>query len=223
MDDLLSKIRELSTDEIELILKDQKDLYTEEEFKLIHLEYEKRFELFNFEYEKHKFDKIKRAKEELNKDVNINIPEEINCLKCDGIISSSDAVCKFCGYKNNLEIIRQNLLKNILEKDNEIECIKKIKKPSHSLIIFSVILFIIGIISIIITSVLKDDDKYRLSKGVSSLADTFGTYSQEITDYKNYVTAIDVFYILGIAFIITSIFLLILSISINNLNKKSGS
>lgn len=79
-----SELLSLSIDDIELILQDQRDLYSEDEFAFL----EKR--LVELLEEQNRIALEERKKQ---------IPSTILCPKCDGENPSSNQVCQYCSYK----------------------------------------------------------------------------------------------------------------------------
>lgn len=132
---LLDELKEMTTQDINLILCDQKDLYTEFELEIINAEMENR--------------KIN----ELSKKV-FKLPKELKCKKCDGLISSKNSICQFCGHKINLDEFL------ISEEYGDIEITKdgELNKSNTTLYIISFILPLIGIILGLIYIGKNEDD-----------------------------------------------------------------
>jgi ribosomal protein L40E len=76
----LDETKQMTTEDIELILEDQTQLYSKEEIELL------------------KDELSSRQKEELVEKKSM-LPKEIECPKCEGINPSSNENCQFCGYK----------------------------------------------------------------------------------------------------------------------------
>lgn len=77
---LQDELKGLSSDDLALILKDQKDMYSSEELEEIN-------------------EMLIQQKSKEDEYCKSLLPEEIVCHKCDGINSFSADVCKYCGVK----------------------------------------------------------------------------------------------------------------------------
>ena len=80
------EINDYTLEELEEIIEEQKELYTEEEFNQLKQRYEELSETqsTNIEYETEK---------------TYLLPDEIHCEKCDAPSPSSNETCPFCGHK----------------------------------------------------------------------------------------------------------------------------
>ena len=85
------EIKDCSLDDLELIEETQKDLYTEEEMKIIS---ERLAEL----REEERREKAAR-KAAADAWISEHLPKEIKCPKCEGPNPFSNDHCEFCGYK----------------------------------------------------------------------------------------------------------------------------
>ena len=79
---IIEEVKDLSLDDLELIVSTQKDLYSPEEMEYIQ-------ELI-----------LQKKQEGQDKEqtlIRAHLPKEIPCLKCDGMNPSSNDKCCFCG------------------------------------------------------------------------------------------------------------------------------
>ena len=87
---------DLSVEDIELILADQQDLYTEEELQILQKRYQEVLEkesAVNFEREE-----ARRLKEEEERKLAISrLPKNLVCPKCDGVNTEPNQFCEYCG------------------------------------------------------------------------------------------------------------------------------
>lgn len=74
------ELKNNTIDELELIIKDQKNLYSEEEIKLIE-------------------EVIEQKKKKVKGKMENKLPKTIKCSKCDSINPFKNDVCMFCEYK----------------------------------------------------------------------------------------------------------------------------
>ncbi|MCL2082035.1 MAG: hypothetical protein FWH04_02195 [Oscillospiraceae bacterium] len=97
MEKFSSEVKALSNDDIEIILSDQGDLYSDEEVEILSNE-------------------LVRRREEAEIIRISKIPDIIKCLKCDGPISKLEKECPFCEAKIDISKIQFNLIED--EKDD---------------------------------------------------------------------------------------------------------
>ncbi len=116
------ELNNLTKDDIELILSDQKELYSEEEILIIE-------ETHKLLIEKEILDKINSR------------PEEISCPKCDGTNSSKSDKCQYCEYifKDHDSIITNEKYDTDISEESD-------SNNSISLYVIAFLLPIIGII-----------------------------------------------------------------------------
>lgn len=214
---LLDDMKNMTTEEIVLIIEDQADLYSKEEL-----------ELFSNEL------KNRQEKELLER--KSRLPNEIRCVKCGGSNSPSAEICEFCGcripieeildlpweiYNNKEQYSTMELqtaskvfenygqndisfkINNYINNDDSDDSQGKAEtsKPKKRLLIWSIICELIGVLSFGITSSVKNGIEYQLAKGTAKLGEIFGQndFSDEI--YIN-VQTVDLFYSLGIILMI---------------------
>lgn len=79
-EELLEEIRPYSDDDLRLIIKTQRDLYSPDEMAIIDKE-------------------LQRREEKRQQQIFANLPKEIICPKCDGINPFEKDFCQFCGSK----------------------------------------------------------------------------------------------------------------------------
>lgn len=83
---LFEDLNAMSSEDIQLILDDQKDLYTSDELKLLQEEL------------------IRRNQITLEKKRSL-VPNVISCVKCNGPVSSSSEACDYCGCAIDIDEI----------------------------------------------------------------------------------------------------------------------
>lgn len=138
----------LSIDDIELILTDQLDLYSELEIaflkeRLIALRAEEKMLL-------------EKQQKELQDERKRNLPSEIVCPKCDGINPSSNKQCQYCSY-----IFKE---KDYYAKSDDKEKPEKLKEDSDRSLFY--IAFLLPILGIIIGLIYISKDKEDLGKSL---------------------------------------------------------
>lgn len=144
-EEFLNEIKEYSLDDLRLIYEGQKDLYSQEELKII-------------------YDKITHLEEEENKAketwIKEHLPKEINCPKCDGPNSSENDCCSFCGYKFD----KNQFL--ILDENENCKCDNKEDEEDESYTFQYIISFLIPLIGFIIGAIfLTKDNKEEKEVG----------------------------------------------------------
>ena len=138
MTDFEKEYQKYSVDDLELIIKTQQDLYTDEEKQYL-------MDLLNKKKKKIKIEQIKK------------IPKEFQCPKCDAIIPSNSKECPYCKYKFKQSDYDYAL--NRSESDNE-------EESSGNLVsyIFS---FLIPLVGLILGPILlSKDDEDKKESGV---------------------------------------------------------
>ena len=130
---LLDEIKDNSLDELETIYETQKDLYSEEEMKVI----KERIE----QYKKEKLNKL--------------LPKEIECSKCFGMNPFKNDECTFCGAKLNKE--KYYSLDYYDNKSNE----RNDLEESESYLFQYIISFLIPLVGFILGAIMmgKDDSE----------------------------------------------------------------
>lgn len=125
------ELDDLSLENIYYILFNEKECYSDEEIKQLN---ERKNELEKINSEKLQRERI------------ANRPKEFKCPKCDGINSSKNEKCEFCGH-----IFSENEYYSTTEKDDSD------KKSNLSLYIIALLIPIVGII-LGIVYVAKNED-----------------------------------------------------------------
>ena len=126
-----------SLEELNLIYETQKDLYSEEEIRVIS-------DVI--------IQKKQEEKEEIEKTILSKLPKEIICPKCDGPSPFENDTCRFCGCKLDKHKYYQLEYYEKIEENSTIEA----SKDSH--VFQYVISFIIPLIGFILGAILLSKD-----------------------------------------------------------------
>ncbi|MCL2019176.1 MAG: hypothetical protein FWG70_05380 [Oscillospiraceae bacterium] len=133
MSDFTKEMKKMSADDIELILSDQKELFTDDEIQMLVNELPRKLEQKKIDNEK-------------------IIPDIIKCPKCDAPTPTSESKCKYCEYKLDITKIKFD------HSDEDDENIEFDKSSNISLFVISLLLPIIGIILGIVYIGKNDED-----------------------------------------------------------------
>ena len=148
-------LKSMSRNDLVLILRDQSELYTDEELELIKARYNELRVAIDDQDEQEE----KLSKEERKRIAIANLPKNLKCPKCDGINEQPDQFCAFCNYNFLNARIEYSTDTEIAEEhDNDagtlayivallfplIGLIWGIVEKDKSLITFSLIVWVVG-------------------------------------------------------------------------------
>lgn len=147
------EIKSYSTDDLELIIATQKDLYTHEEMVQL------KQQLKNKRMEE--IEARKAEAKEKEKRILINLPDTITCQKCGGPNSFDNIVCNYCGV--NLDKRPFYIDPTDLEDDTQNEQLKTENCANDGYTFHYVISFLIPLIGFIVGAIMlaKDEDEQR--------------------------------------------------------------
>ena len=148
--DFYKEIENNSIEELELIFETQKELYSNEEMKMITQR------ILELKSQKEQFEQ-ERLKELL--------PKEIECPKCDGINRFEATECKYCGYNIEKEKAKYYSL-DYYENDNDDTLDDSEDEKDGNYLFQYIISFLIPLIGFILGAILlsKDDEQKSVGK-----------------------------------------------------------
>lgn len=137
----LEEIKDNTLDELEYIYETQKDLYSEEEMKIIE-------------------EKIEQFKREERERIEKMLPKEIECTKCFGMNAFENDYCTYCNAKLDKQKYYSAEYYETLEDENNSD------EESESYTFQYIISFLIPLIGFIVGAIMMTkDNKEKVSVG----------------------------------------------------------
>lgn len=142
----IDEIKDYSTEDLQLILNTQKDLYSSEELSIIESQLK--------EHEKQ--DKIKQQEF-----IEQHLPKEITCPKCDGVNDFSNDNCCYCGFKFDKK--KYYSIEYYTDESEEDETDNDSEEEKNSYLFQYIISFIVPLVGFILGAIMmsKDDEEEK--------------------------------------------------------------
>ena len=130
----IDEIKDYSTEDLQLILNTQKDLYSSEELSIIESQLK--------EHEQH-------------------LPKEITCPKCDGVNDFSNDNCCYCGFKFDKK--KYYSIEYYTDESEEDETDNDSEEEKNSYLFQYIISFIVPLVGFILGAIMmsKDDEEEK--------------------------------------------------------------